>query len=197
MRPGRSPVSPDTGPHAGDPGRPPGRALSGCGIRASGGGSDRAGTLANSGYRAAAPPGDLLKERWPAANDPQTPAVPGGVEAPGVRLPWGTASPPAGGGSAVARGRRAPAHWPANPPGSGHSREQRVGQLADRPANWRIPPANWPDRPPQPFPRETVVVDIYIPPDTPNPPQNPANWPIAPANWRIVRAPKRPQPQAR
>ncbi|KAF7184864.1 hypothetical protein CNMCM7691_007114 [Aspergillus felis] len=82
---GRSPLR--TGPHAGDPVRSPSRALAGCGIRPSGGGSGPRGHAHKGRLPRGGSPRESGYQDWPAANDPQTPSVPGTKGPPGFGHP--------------------------------------------------------------------------------------------------------------
>ncbi|OJJ98898.1 hypothetical protein ASPACDRAFT_44523, partial [Aspergillus aculeatus ATCC 16872] len=100
----------DTGPHAGDPGRTPSRALAGCGIRASGGGTGPREHAGEQRISHGGSPRESGRKRWPAANDPQTPSVPAARGPPGFgRLgrglaPEGGRPSPAAGGCHRGRG---------------------------------------------------------------------------------------------
>ncbi|KAJ8146956.1 hypothetical protein LV155_008834, partial [Aspergillus fumigatus] len=76
-----------TGPHAGDPVRSPSRALAGCGIRPSGGGSRPRGHAHKGRLPRGGSPRESGYQDWPAANDPQTPSVPGTKRPPGFGHP--------------------------------------------------------------------------------------------------------------
>ncbi|KAA8643695.1 uncharacterized protein ATNIH1004_010469 [Aspergillus tanneri] len=106
-----------------NPVRSPSRALAGCGIRPSDEGPDPADTPTNGGSRGAAPQVSMFRD-WLAANDPQTPSVPGTRTAPGLQTPLTMGQPRA------YLSRRSP-----GPVGStthtassrGHGRTQKLG----------------------------------------------------------------------
>ncbi|KAH1743583.1 hypothetical protein KXX56_005524 [Aspergillus fumigatus] len=77
---------PSNCPHC-DPVRSPSRALAGCGIRPSGGGSRPRGHAHKGRLPRGGSPRESGYQDWPAANDPQTPSVPGTKRPPGFGHP--------------------------------------------------------------------------------------------------------------
>ncbi len=63
------------------------RALTGCGIRASGEGSGPHGHAGERRLPQGGSPQETGYRDWPAANDPQTPSVPGTKRPPDLRTP--------------------------------------------------------------------------------------------------------------
>ena len=93
------------------PGRPGTGAVVACGIRASGGGSGPRGHADERRLPRGGSPRESGYQDWPAANDPQTPAVPGTKRPPGFGHPQRGAATPGtrpGGHSPAAGGRPPP-----------------------------------------------------------------------------------------